>query len=44
MRHRLVLSYEALADNVASDDLLRQVLLAVPRPEDPLDERDAANG
>jgi MoxR-like ATPase len=44
MRHRLVLSYEALADNVTSDDLLRQVLLAVPRPEDPLDERNAAFG
>src|SRR5581483_6387139 len=42
MRHRLVLSYEALADNVTPDDLLRQVLLAVPRPEDPLDERTAA--
>jgi MoxR-like ATPase len=44
MRHRLVLSYEALADNVAPDDLLRQVLLAVPRPEEPLDERYGSLG
>jgi MoxR-like ATPase len=44
MRHRLVLSYEALADNVAPDDLLRQVLLAIPRPEDPLDERSGSLG
>ena len=26
MRHRLVLSYEALADNVSSDDLLQRIL------------------
>jgi MoxR-like ATPase len=29
LRHRLVLSYEALSDGVSSDDLLRQVLEAV---------------
>ena len=39
MRHRLVLSYEALADGVTADDLLHQVLLAVPLPEVPLDDR-----
>jgi MoxR-like ATPase len=39
MRHRLVLSYEALADEVSADDLLRQVLLAVPQPEVPLNDR-----
>jgi MoxR-like ATPase len=39
MRHRLVLSYEALADGVSADDLLHQVLLAVPLPEVPLDDR-----
>jgi MoxR-like ATPase len=44
MRHRLVLSYEALADNVTPDDLLRQVLLAVPRPEVSLDERNGSLG
>jgi MoxR-like ATPase len=26
MRHRLVLSYEALSDNISSDDLLNQIL------------------
>ena len=41
MRHRLVLSYEALADGVSADDVLRQILLTVPRPEVPLDERSA---
>ena len=44
VRHRLVLSYEALADNVTPDDLLRQVLLAVPRPEVSLDERNGPLG
>jgi MoxR-like ATPase len=39
MRHRLVLSYEALADNVSSDDLLNRILNAVPLPEVPLHER-----
>lgn len=33
MRHRLVLSYEALADNVSSDVLLNQILGAIPQPE-----------
>ena len=37
MRHRLVLSYEALADGVTADDLLDQVLHAVPQPEVPLE-------
>jgi MoxR-like ATPase len=39
MRHRLVLSYEALADNVSSDDLLNRILKAVPLPEVPLHDR-----
>jgi MoxR-like ATPase len=39
MRHRLVLSYEALADGVTADELLHQVLLAVSPPELPLDDR-----
>jgi MoxR-like ATPase len=33
IRHRLVLSYDALADNVNSDDLLRRILDAIPLPE-----------
>jgi MoxR-like ATPase len=32
LRHRLVLSYEALADGVAVDDLVRRVLDTVPAP------------
>jgi MoxR-like ATPase len=39
MRHRLVLSYEALADGVTADDLLHQVVLTVPQPEVPLNDR-----
>jgi MoxR-like ATPase len=39
MRHRLVLSYEALADGVTPDELLHQVVLAVSAPELPLDDR-----
>ena len=39
IRHRLVLSYEALADNVSSDELLKRILNAVPMPEVPLHER-----
>jgi MoxR-like ATPase len=33
LRHRVVLSYEALGDNVTADDLVNQVLHAVPLPE-----------
>ncbi|MDE3089289.1 MAG: AAA family ATPase [Chloroflexota bacterium] len=36
MRHRIVLSYEAMSDNVASDELLRRVLDRVPIPAQPL--------
>ena len=39
IRHRLVLSYEALADNVTSDDLLKRILTVIPQPEVPLHER-----
>ena len=39
LRHRLVLSYEALADDVSADDLLNRILRAVPMPEVPLHER-----
>ncbi len=39
LRHRLVLSYEALADDVRPDDLLAQILSAVPLPEVTLNER-----
>lgn len=42
MRHRLVLSYEALSDNVNGDQLLHQILDRIPMPEVPLHEY--ANG
>jgi len=38
MRHRIVLSYEALSDNVASDDLLNRILDRIPIPAVPLHE------
>jgi MoxR-like ATPase len=38
MRHRLVLSYEALSDNVNGDDLLTRILNRIPMPEVPLHE------
>jgi MoxR-like ATPase len=38
MRHRLVLSYEALSDNVSADELLQRILNRIPMPEVPLHE------
>ncbi len=38
IRHRLVLSYEALSDEVTSDDLLNEILDRIPIPEVPLRE------
>ncbi len=38
MRHRLVLSYEALSDNVSSDDILKKILDRIPIPVVPLHE------
>jgi MoxR-like ATPase len=32
LRHRIVLSYDALSDGVTADELLDQVLAAVPEP------------
>jgi MoxR-like ATPase len=32
LRHRLVLSYEALSDGISPDDLLDRVLTAVDEP------------
>ena len=39
MRHRLVLTYEALSDNVTGDDLLKQIIDQLPVPVVPLHER-----
>lgn len=38
MRHRVVLSYEALSDNVVSDDILVKILDRIPIPVVPLHE------
>src|SRR5690606_4920655 len=37
LRHRLVLSYEALAEAMSPDQLVRRILAAVPAPEAPLE-------
>jgi MoxR-like ATPase len=37
LRHRLVLSYEALSDGQSADALIARVMQAVPRPEKPLE-------
>ena len=42
LRHRIVLSYEGLADGITPDDLLTQVLGRVPLPEAPMRQRREA--
>jgi MoxR-like ATPase len=42
LRHRLVLTYEALADELSADDLLDRVLETVPVPEISLSREEAA--
>jgi MoxR-like ATPase len=44
MRHRLVLSFEALSDNVTADDVLTTILKRVPVPVVPLRQRAEAGG
>jgi MoxR-like ATPase len=43
LRHRLVLSYEALSDNVSSDDLINKILDQIPTPVVPLHEHASFN-
>jgi MoxR-like ATPase len=38
LRHRMVLSYEALSDNMSSDDLLQKIITRIPLPKVPLHE------
>jgi MoxR-like ATPase len=38
LRHRIIPSYEALSDNVSSDDLLKKILDRIPIPVVPLHE------
>jgi len=42
LRHRLVLSYEALSDNVTPDAVLTRVMGAIPVPDAPMRERPRA--
>jgi MoxR-like ATPase len=39
LRHRLVLSYEAISDGQSADTLIARVMKAVPVPEKPLESR-----
>ena len=43
LRHRLILSYEALSDNVTSDMILGRVMEQVRAPSQPLRKRADAN-
>jgi len=36
MRHRLVLSFEALSEGVSSDTILKKILERIPLPAQPL--------
>ena len=42
LRHRVVPSYEALSDNVSSDDLLKRIFERIPIPVVPLHEHNKA--
>ncbi len=46
LRHRVALSYEALAENISADDIVQRVLKKVPMPDKPLShpKDGAANG
>jgi MoxR-like ATPase len=41
LRHRLVLSYEALSGGVSSDDLILRILERIPAPAEPIREHAA---
>ena len=43
LRHRLVLTYEALSDGITSDALITKVIERIPMPKEPLHEHVAAN-
>ncbi len=44
LRHRLVLSYEALAEGLSADDLIARVTAKLPLPAKPLQHAPAAQG
>ena len=37
LRHRLILTYEALAESIAPDELIRRIMEHIPAPEKPLE-------
>ncbi len=37
LRHRLVLTYEALAESLTADELIRRIMAQIPAPDKPLD-------
>ena len=37
LRHRLVLTYEALAESITADEIVRRVMAHIPAPDKPLD-------
>jgi MoxR-like ATPase len=44
LRHRLVLSYEALADGITADALIARIVQKLPKPEKPLEHRPQDHG
>ncbi len=44
LRHRIVLSYEALADKVSADDVVQRLMAHVPKPDKPLAPAAATRG
>ena len=36
LRHRLVLSYEALADNLTPDQIVQRIMKVIPVPDKPM--------
>ena len=36
LRHRIVLSFEALSDDVTADEIIKKVLNRIPAPTEPL--------
>jgi MoxR-like ATPase len=37
LRHRLILTYEALAEGISADEIIRRVMQHIPAPEKPLE-------
>jgi MoxR-like ATPase len=44
LRHRLVLSYEALADNISADQIVHNILKKIAVPDKPMAHAAATNG